>query len=70
MKKKICLILGICYAVNFLIPPHVKNVISGETDHDSFGNYAYKDENGISEDWEYGISTQEEPSDKAVDFTG
>ena len=48
MKKKICLILGICYAVNLLIPPHVKNVISGETDHDSFGNYAYKDDNVVS----------------------
>lgn len=70
MKKKGCLILGMCCAVNMLIPMHSRNVISGGTDKDSFENYAYKEDYGISENLGYDISTQEEPSDKAVDFTG
>ena len=60
MKKKICLILGICYAVNLLIPPHVKNVISGDTEHDSCVNYAYKDDNVVSGQFVYGVNTEKE----------
>lgn len=70
MRKKVCLILGMCCAVNILIPMYSRNVISGGTDKESFGTYEYKEDYGISENFGYDISTQEEPSDKTVDFTG